>query len=198
MGRQWYFAGIYERRGEDRSYHAGTGLRIVIPSAACGDGACQHAGGRELCRICRNVPPALVGSGRFRHIKREKRNGRFPGDDGRLYVCLSALFAGVRIVTIRTADAPVLCTAATGTGQIYSRAAAVLCLCSIFRCKFFSGTVRICRTGDLGRMGDHCGAAQKVFGSTGDCMDFTASHLSVGERCSVFADLRRGREHGFT
>lgn len=91
MGRQRYFAGIYERRGEDRSYHAGTGLRIVIPSAACGDGACLHAGGRELCRICRNVPPALVGSGRFRHIKREKRNGRFPGDDGRLYVCLSAL-----------------------------------------------------------------------------------------------------------
>ena len=54
-----------------------------------------------------------------------------------------------------------------------------------FRCKFFSGTVRICGTGDLGRRGDHCGTAQKVFDSTGDCMDFTASHLSVGERCSV-------------
>lgn len=38
---------------------------LLIPSAACGDGACLHAGGRELCRICRNVPLALVGSGRF-------------------------------------------------------------------------------------------------------------------------------------
>ena len=86
-------------------------LCAVIPVAACGTGTGLYAGGWQLCRISGNVLPAWMGRRNIGNTAEKKRTCRFHSHADRMYVCVSAVFAGVRAVPVWIAAVNVLCTA---------------------------------------------------------------------------------------
>ena len=108
-------------------------LCAVIPVAACGTGTGLYAGGWQLCRISGNVLPAWMGRRNIGNTAEKKRTCRFHSHADRMYVCVSAVFAGVRAVPVWIAAVNVLCTAAGGKGQTEEFPDSLLFLCTAFR-----------------------------------------------------------------
>ena len=71
----------------------------------------------QLCRISGNVLPAWMGRRNIGNTAEKKRACRFHSHADRMYVCVSAVFAGVRAVPVWIAAVNVLCTATGGKGQ---------------------------------------------------------------------------------
>ena len=64
-----------------------------------------------------NVLPAWMGRRNIGNTAEKKRACRFHSHADRMYVCVSAVFAGVRAVPVWIAAVNVLCTATGGKGQ---------------------------------------------------------------------------------
>ena len=90
---------------------------LTMPAPACGTGTGLYAGGWQLCRISGNVLPAWMGRRNIGNTAEKKRTCRFHSHADRMYVCVSAVFAGVRAVPVWIAAVNVLCTATGGKGQ---------------------------------------------------------------------------------
>ena len=71
----------------------------------------------QVCRISGNVLPAWMGRRNIGNTAEKKRTCRFHSHADRMYVCVSAVFAGVRAVPVWIAAVNVLCTATGGKGQ---------------------------------------------------------------------------------
>ena len=91
----------------------------------------------ELALACMQVAGSFAGYlGMFcllGNTAEKKRTCRFHSHADRMYVCVSAVFAGVRAVPVWIAAVNVLCTATGGKGQTEEFQDSLLFLCTAFR-----------------------------------------------------------------
>ena len=94
--------------------------------------ACMQVAG-SFAGYLGNVLPAWMGRRNIGNTAEKKRTCRFHSHADRMYVCVSAVFAGVRAVPVWIAAVNVLCTAAGGKGQTEEFSDSLLFLCTAFR-----------------------------------------------------------------
>ena len=94
----------------------------------------------ELALACMQVAGSFAGYlgmfcllGWAGETAEKKRTCRFHSHADRMYVCVSAVFAGVRAVPVWIAAVNVLCTATGGKGQTEEFPDSLLFLCTAFR-----------------------------------------------------------------
>ena len=179
-------AGIYERSGENGTYHAGAGLRDPVSAAAGAGCPGTHAGTGESYRICGNVSLTAVGRRALGGPAAQKQCSRFSHHACIGTVWVSSLFTGLRIIPIRIAAAIILCSPSGRKWESKEIICNGICLCWRVWLKFLAGAGRICRIGNLGGMGSGRIAPKKSQHEADDSLAASVSGISGRERYAAW------------